>query len=359
MEGVAGKRGAHKKNQRTWELARRFSRVIRSISQKDTRVVISLGGGGVRMFAHAEFLRLMDELQVAQYIDEIWGASGGAIMGMLYSLGVAPEEMKSEADKIYKKLYFMPKLPSYLTMAGRILKDAVLPSKGQSIMGAFHDYQEALLKIVSQLLNKQEPRYDFFCTAYNMETQSNDTLSISPVNRAYLRDDIYQVDPMDAVAASSALPVLFKPKIIQDSKGVSRTYVEGAMIVEVPTESIYKKWQLDLQAGVEKRRRLLVIAVSLQNNFSSMNLLDHWILKRLPSYEYLMLSLNFADFMRHAKNKAQRVVLTDDPKVELWDLQLEMDGGGVLDLKLIPTVLKAAEKTFPRQLAQINKTLLG
>jgi hypothetical protein len=180
-------------------------------------------------------------------------------------------------------------------------------------------------------------------------------LSIPPALR---NDGIHHLEPLDAVAASSAVPVLFLPKVIEDARGKT-TYVDGAMVEDVPTASVYKKWLRDRELGLEKKRRLLVMTVNLHPPFAKMGLLDNWMLRRLPSYEYLLLSINCADFMKRARTDAQKKLLMEDPNVELWDLHLEMSTPGMMNLDLIPEVLEAAEKSFPQQFAKINDSLLG
>ncbi|MCE9624782.1 MAG: patatin-like phospholipase family protein, partial [Deltaproteobacteria bacterium] len=60
----------------------------------NTKVVLALGGGGVRMFAHAVVFEFLEKIGVSQYLSEVWGASGGALMAFAYSLGLTPKEMK-------------------------------------------------------------------------------------------------------------------------------------------------------------------------------------------------------------------------------------------------------------------------
>ncbi len=343
---------------RRWVVRKPFSRLVRSLSQRDTRVVVSLGGGGVRMFAHAAVLAFLETLGVQQYISEIWGASGGAIIGMLYSRGQSPAEIKAEALAIFQRQHPMPRLPSRFTLTRRMNLDLFRQIHKKQGMKAYHDFQIALLKIVAKNLKENPPRCDFYCTAYNLETHDNDILTPNELPKGRFAEGIYQTDPLEAVAASSAIPIVFQPKVIEDKFG-KRTYLDGAMIEEVPTLSVYKKWIRDRELGMERRRRLLLISVNLQSTFTSMGLLENPLARRLPGYEYLLLSINCADFMKAARNQAQKRILMEDPNVELWELNLEMPGSGVLNLDLIPQVLEIAEKSFPEQFAQINRSLLG
>lgn len=337
--------------------SKRFNRIRRSLSQKDTKVVVSLGGGGVRMFAHGVFLQLWEDLGAHDLTAEIWGASAGAIIGMLYSQGCTPQEIKEEGLNLYRKQHPMPVLPSRLRMAANLIKDAFLPLERRGGMKVFHDFQTALLNVVERNLKKGPPRIPFYSLAYNVENQDNETLTPCEVPPGANQHGLYQVSPLDAVAASSAIPILFQPIIIQHSS-TKQTYLDGAMVEEVPTVSIYKKWMRDRELGLEKRRRLIVVGVNLHPGFTAMNLLENKYLRRLPGYEYLLLSLNVGDYLKDARNRAQKKLLTDDPNVELWELNLEMPASGMLNLDLIPQILEVAEKSFPPQLQAINRSLL-
>ncbi len=338
--------------------AQRCRRMLRALSQRDTKVVLSLGGGGVRMFAHGVFLRLFEELGAAEFLKEVWGASAGAIIGMLYSQGMTPREIQEEALNIYRSQQSMPKLPSRLRLAANLVRDIFIPLHRRRGMKAFHDFQLSLVQIVARNFKKQNPRFSFFCTAYNVEQQDNDILTPGPIASDAYPFGVFQLDPVEATAASCAIPIIFEPKLIGEGKE-KRTYLDGAMIEEFPTVSLYKKWMRDRELGLEKRRRLIVIGVNLHPSFTAMNLLDNKFLRKLPGYEYLLLSINCSDFMKEARCRAQKRLLTDDPNVELWEFNLEMPGSGMLNLDLIPEVLSTAEKSSPPQFAKLNRTLLG
>jgi len=335
-----------------------FSRLLRALSQKDTKVVVSLGGGGVRMFAHAAFFQFLESLGAEKYIAEVWGTSGGAIIGMLYSMGMSSAELKETALQVYRKQSPLRRLPSPIWMKLKLLKDFFLPFKRKGGMKRFHDFQLGLQRVVARSFKKRAPKYPFYCTAFNLESSETEILTPFPVPAPLRSDGVHQMPPLEAVAASCAVPVVFLPKVVRDGQG-KRTYVDGALVEEVPTTSIYRKWLRDRELGLERRSRMLVMAVNLHPPFASMGLFNHWILRHLPGYEYLLLTLNCADFMKQARNQAQKKILMEDPKVELWELHLNMSTKGMMNLDLIPEVFDAAEKSFPEQFAKIDNSLLG
>jgi hypothetical protein len=75
-------------------LADRVPRLRALLTDPGTRVALSLGSGGLKLFAHATTFRLLEELGVEESIDEVWGSSAGAVAGLLYSHGLSPEAIE-------------------------------------------------------------------------------------------------------------------------------------------------------------------------------------------------------------------------------------------------------------------------
>ena len=339
------------------KIPKKYRRIYRSLTQKDTKLVLSLGGGGVRMFAHAAAFRFLESLGVEAYLSEIWGASAGAIVGALYSHGQSPNDIEEEGLRVHNNSDHFPAIPSALKMAGRVLQDAFLPIQKKGPMKAFHDYQMAFLNRLKEKIKDKVPRHKLYFTAYNLATNENDILTPHQVPKTHAGLGVYHTETLEAVTASSAIPILFKPKEIKDEFG-KRQYMDGAMVEEVPMVSLYKKWRRDREMGLEKKRRLLVIAIHLNPSFTSMDFLQNWLVRRLPGYEYLFLSMNFANFMRKARNQAQRRALMEDPNVELWEINLNLSNASLLNFEIIPEVIHNAETSFPKQFEKINKSLL-
>lgn len=337
---------------------KKFQRLYRALTQGDTKIVVSLGGGGARMFAHPVVFDFLEQLGVASRIDEVWGASGGAIMGSLYACGMSPSEMKEDGIKVASGSHKVPRAPSPLKSAANMIQDLFRPIEKRTALKGFQDCQRGIFKIVQERMQNRNLKIPFYCTAYNMDRFENDILTPQAIPDTYAGNYIYSVDLFTAVNASSSIPVIFKPVAISEGSKTHK-YVDGAMIEEVPLASLYRKWQLDRQLQLEKRRRLIVIAVFLYAFPTGLQFLDHWLIRRLPGYEYIFLSMNYADFMRKARQQAQKQPLLEDPMVELWEIHLGMTEGSILDFNIIPKVIKHAEREFPKQFAEINRNMLG
>src|SRR5687768_8850685 len=67
-----------------------FARRSAWINDPDARVVLSLGGGGYRLFAALSALKVIEKMLGGQRdkIDEVWGSSGGALLGYVFANGL-------------------------------------------------------------------------------------------------------------------------------------------------------------------------------------------------------------------------------------------------------------------------------
>ncbi len=70
----------------------RFAVYKRWIADPQAKVVLSMGGGGFRMFAATAVLKSIDALLDGNrsQISEVWGSSGGAFLGYVYAMGFDP-----------------------------------------------------------------------------------------------------------------------------------------------------------------------------------------------------------------------------------------------------------------------------
>jgi predicted acylesterase/phospholipase RssA len=344
--------------------SRRYSRFLRCLSQRDTKVVVALGSGGIRMFGHIPVMKFLEQIGATPHISEIWGVSGGAIIGLYYAMGVSPDEMKEVGLGLTKAHHRLELVPSTFSILHKLIRESLFPNLSKmdkkfelvDLLKGFHDCQADLHKIISKVVHSK-PRFPFYCLAYNLKSQQNDILSSMPIPARLYPDWIQHTDPMDAIMASSSIPILFVPKVIENSHK-KRVYVDGSTVEDVPCESIYKKWMLDRELGIEKRKRLLVLAVSFSPYFTSFGILENWLLKRFPGFQYFFLSAYYADLMRQARTKVQKNLLKDDPNVEFIDLNLEMPRGSLMDIHRIPQILKIAEKACPTAFGKINDSLM-
>ncbi|NLJ81955.1 MAG: patatin-like phospholipase family protein [Bacteroidales bacterium] len=170
------------------------------MSTKKYKIGIVLSGGGAKGFAHLGVLQAMYENNIKP--DIIAGASVGAIAGALYADGYTPLEMLS----MFKDNSFF-NLISPKINKNSFMKSDKLKKKMQSLLHAqtFEDLQIPLVLSASNLT----------CGRV-----------------AYFKSGKL----LDKVLASSSIPVLFNPILINEEY-----YVDGGMFDNFPVEQIRDK----------------------------------------------------------------------------------------------------------------------
>ncbi len=158
---------------------------------------IALSGGGARGLAHIGVLKALEEYGISpKYIA---GASAGSIVGAMYAYGYTPEEMMK------------------LSEGSNMLK--VMRKSGKIGMNMEPNY-------VREIVKNAIPEDDFSALKKN--------LYISVTNITTGRTEIKTEGKLsEIVAASSAIPILFKPVSIDNC-----LYVDGGLLNNLPVEPL-------------------------------------------------------------------------------------------------------------------------
>jgi hypothetical protein len=94
-------RGADGHDARIQSIDSQYADVTRWLQAPDSRVVVSIGGGGFRMFAAIPVLKMIDRLAGRERIAEVWGSSGGAFVGFAFAAGIPLEALDQFAFDLY------------------------------------------------------------------------------------------------------------------------------------------------------------------------------------------------------------------------------------------------------------------
>lgn len=172
---------------------------MKTIGQKNNiSLGIALSGGAARGIAHIGVLKALDQHGLSPGV--IAGTSMGAIVGMLYAAGIAPDDIQVmlKKEKLYKVLGFS------------FLKNGLFnlnPLK--EILG------EALGQNDFDVLKK-----DFFVSVSNLNTGKGEIISSG--------DHLYEY-----VIASASIPFVFPPQEIN-----GQTYIDGGLFNNLPAEPL-------------------------------------------------------------------------------------------------------------------------
>ncbi len=162
---------------------------------------LALSGGGARGIAHLGVLQALTEAGIRPTV--VAGTSAGSIVGALFSAGKAPNEV----------LNFLIKT-NYLSIfrLARSFKGVLNMRKTDKIFK----------KILQEDDTFEKLKIPFYVAATCLETGTTDYFSEGELIRA--------------IQASSCIPVLFSPMIINN-----KHYVDGGILNNLPTEVIRDK----------------------------------------------------------------------------------------------------------------------
>ncbi|HNW56793.1 MAG TPA: patatin-like phospholipase family protein [Bacteroidales bacterium] len=168
--------------------------------EKKYKIGLVLSGGGARGFAHLGLIEALHEAGI--YPDIISGTSAGALVGVLYADGYSPKEIMKLMDHGSTFDFVRPAMP----------REGLLQISG-------------IIKILKSSLRAktfEELKIPLFVTATDLNNGKAVRFSKGEL-----------VDP---VIASSSIPVLFQPVIINNVH-----YVDGGVMDNLPVKPIENK----------------------------------------------------------------------------------------------------------------------
>ena len=180
--------------------------LLGSVGGRRPRIVLVLGGGGMRGMAHLGVLKAMHRLGI--HYDAVVGTSIGALVGAMAAGRYSIERMEQLIQDIEKGDYFQLNFLKFL------MKGARAPS-----MYRGERFRERLAEILPAQGFEELP-VPFFCNAVRLET-GGAVFWGSPGFR--------QIPLIDAVYSSCALPGIFEPY----SDGEFH-YMDGGIVDPVP-----------------------------------------------------------------------------------------------------------------------------
>ena len=165
--------------------------------KKDKELGFALGSGGSRGVAHIGFLRAMEEEGIVP--DYITGCSMGSVVGMAYSAGLSPKEMREIA--------FSLKMIDLIDLTNK--------------PGGLFDTRKIRKLLVKHVgdIGFDSLKIPFRCVAVDLYAQEVVEMSKGSV--------------IDAVIASSSIPGVFKPT---EKDGMR--LIDGGVLERVPVKAL-------------------------------------------------------------------------------------------------------------------------
>lgn len=317
------------------------------LGDSDARVVLSLGSGGLKLFAHATVFRMLEEIGLEAEIDEVWGTSGGALAGLLYAHGLSPEAMEQAGYDLYSGRYGLSLQPSKIQVLRQLLRDTLLPSEAADQTG-FVDCTRALARMIERYCATLHPRRPLYCIAYNLADCRSEVLTSDPVP-PHLEGLVARTEAREAALASAAVPLLFVPRRVRLGER-DVPYVDGSTTEEVPLPSVLSKWELDREAAAETRTRLVILYVKLTGTPE---------IYRTPHGRMgkLRLLQTIASAGMEAMHRRDVALISRRPDVRLIALHLPGSSPDFFETGRIPQFIRLAREAFPQQLLDVERAL--
>ncbi len=288
------------------------------VNEPGSRLVVSLGGGGWRLFAATAILKLLDQLVGDRArVGEVWGSSGGAVLGYAYSHGF---DMKG-IDEIGFDVYHgrNPALGNGSPQAALRLhaRAAMDKFKGRAPTTAIGPWLDELERKQPEA-QRSKTRIPFYAMATNTRSCEPTALAEAKYIPSYCKDIIFPCDARDAVGASTAVPFLLTP--LRGITGFPNdTWVDGSITDENPLALPFAKWMRDRQADpVNTPERLKILSLHLNLRLSESALLKSALdLPLVKQTRFLKHAARLIDTAFDSKTYAPIQILKAMPNVEL------------------------------------------
>jgi hypothetical protein len=316
-------------------LEKRFARLSEILRDPHTKVVLSMGGGGVKSFAHAVIYKLIDALGGREHVDEVWASGAGGVGALWYASEVSSFEIEQGSLDLYHGKYELKLAPSLLRFFRDNVINQLIPPKLRSAGGSgLGDPAQSIIDFIAKVRKYRQLKIPLFCLAFNLNEFRSEVLTPENVDAKEYGGLLSHADAIDAVIASLSVPHLFPPRVVRHDHAES-SYIDGMTIEPVPNVSVYRKWLIDRKLGIEKRPKLFILAARITE--STKHRVD---LDRGMSEADVLMANNLA--LRQSLHECQVELVRKDPHVQLLDVNTTLAEHDSFDISAIPKFIDKA-----------------
>ena len=313
-----------------------FARRAAWINDPEARVVLSMGGGGYRLFAALSALKVIEKMLGGQRdkIDEVWGSSGGALLGYVWANGLDLDVIDRLGFALYHgKSKHLPgiHLRSLANLAMQLVGNWALGRAGSPELGAW-------VEAVDRMCPPQQggPKVPFYAMVSNTRWRHPVAFAEPRFISEHCRDIIIPCPSDKATAASMAVPFLFRP--LRGLEGFEDDiWFDGSIVDENPVMLPFVKWMRDRKADPEGTpKRLKVMLVNLNMRLSESSLLS----TLAPSVKLIGKAAELVDLLLDSKTHALIRTLTEIEDVEIMTATLTVGRLNFITRRDIPTAIR-------------------
>ncbi len=328
-------------------------------NDENSTKILSLGGGGLRAHAIPTVLKIFDFLDIRKNIDELWGCSGGSIIGGYYAYGIPPLFIEKICFDFYNERHedFVLKgdlFNSFKTFTkqikGKKLSEMIgIVELQKTLQLAFENEKERIEKKEKIKLN-HIPFFALVSTPFQKDMIAlTEGKWISPQCSKFLKE----AEPFESICASSSIPLIMKP-IVKSYSENKYTFFDGALSEEIPLILPFKKFMAEKKIKPNKKK-LKIFYINLNSRLRESKTISHFFSKRNLTFIYKNLLL--VDKSLDKKIEKTLEDLKTNPNVDILGLDLILNKNAFLDTQEIPYIIRNGRDHFFNELLALEKIL--
>jgi NTE family protein len=189
------------------------------------KIGLALGSGGLKGLAHIGVLQVLEEQGIKPAV--IAGTSAGSIFAALYGAGMSPYKMQEIVSQLAPEDY----LDYNISGLVKHLLGLLLPCRPYALEGIYYGRKlERLMADLTQGKKLLDARIPLALVAADINTGEEIVFASHALHTPGEAKVIRKAGMSEAVRASTAIPVVFNPKMVQ-----GRKLVDGGLKNSVPT----------------------------------------------------------------------------------------------------------------------------
>ena len=336
-----------------------LSNLKRWFNDEDATIILSLGGGGLRAHAIPTVLKIFDFLDIRKNIDELWGCSGGSIIGGYYAYGIPPLFIEKICFDFYNERHedFIIKgdlFNSFKTFTkqiqGKKLSELIGIVELQKTLQLAFDNEKNRTEKKENIKLNDIPFFSLVSTPFQKEMMAlTEKKWIPPECSSFLKE----AEPFESICASSCIPLIMKPIVKHYPEG-SYTFFDGALSEEIPLILPFKKFMAEKKVNPDKKK-LKIFYINLNSRFRESKAISHFFSKKNLTFIYKKILL--LDKSLDKKIEKTLDELKSNPDVDILGLDLILNKNAFLNTKEIPYIIRNGRNHFLEELLSLEKSL--
>jgi predicted acylesterase/phospholipase RssA len=312
------------------------------LADEDARIVLTLGGGGYRLFAAQAAVRAIERLIGERTaIHEVWGTSGGALLGYTFANG----HDLSVVEKLGYLLYHghtrdLPGLD--LRTAIYLLRRALTRrSNGEELRPELSAWVDAVDRLCPPAA-RQAVKIPYYAVVSNPRWRHPVALAEPAFIPPGCDDLLVPCDAQVSTGVSMAVPLLLNPSRGRIPNYERDLWFDGGVVEENPVMLPFTKWMRDRRrdpAGTPRKLKLLL--VNLNTRFSESRL---W--QRLPGgriVDSIRTAAELIDLLLDSRTSALVRTLSEVGDVEIMTATLNLGRLSFIARAAIPALIRTGQ----------------